>query len=63
MLILTPLKIKTVTLDGQEVNKVANGDSYFTFKEQLVDEFDNPIKVADLDISWLLDDDKAEDGH
>lgn len=56
-------KIKAVTLDGQEVNKVANGDNYFTFKAQLVDEFDNPIKVAELDISWLLDDDKAEDAH
>lgn len=56
-------KIKEVTLDGTETNKVADGLNSFTFKAQLVDRYDNPIKVAELDISWLLDDDKAEDAH
>lgn len=56
-------KIKEVTLDGTETNKVADGLNSFTFKAQLVDQYDNPIKVAELDISWLLDDDKAEDAH
>ncbi|MFS1538753.1 MAG: Ig-like domain-containing protein [Candidatus Phlomobacter fragariae] len=53
-------KVKEVTLDGSDINKVADGNSSFAFKAQLVDKYDNPIKVADLDITWLLDDEKAK---
>ncbi|WP_119711736.1 Ig-like domain-containing protein [Arsenophonus endosymbiont of Aleurodicus floccissimus] len=56
-------KIKAVTLDDKVIDKVADGINDFTFIAQLVDQFDSPIKVVELDISWLLADDKAEDAH
>ncbi|HGJ5875520.1 MAG TPA: Ig-like domain-containing protein [Arsenophonus sp.] len=56
-------QIKEVTLADTEteINKVANGSDFFTFNAQLADKYGNPIKRADLDITWLLDDDKAKD--
>jgi 5-hydroxyisourate hydrolase-like protein (transthyretin family) len=54
-------KIKEVTLDGTETDKVADGNNRFIFKAQLVDRYDNPIKEAGQDISWSLEDEKAKD--
>ncbi|MFV9996966.1 MAG: inverse autotransporter beta domain-containing protein [Arsenophonus endosymbiont of Dermacentor nuttalli] len=51
-------QIKEVTLVDTDIgiDKVANGSNFFTFNAQLADKYGNPIKIADLDITWLLDD-------
>ncbi|MEM8066662.1 hypothetical protein Q4Q68_12080, partial [Morganella morganii] len=49
---LTSAKVGTVTLDGDVVQKVADGVNAFTYTAQLVDGNGNPIRQADLVVNW-----------
>ncbi|HBZ7486778.1 TPA: Ig-like domain-containing protein, partial [Klebsiella pneumoniae] len=52
---LTSAKVGTVTLDGDVVQKVADGVNAFTYTAQLVDGNGNPIRQADLVVNWTQD--------
>ncbi|GAA0341656.1 invasin-like inverse autotransporter protein [Morganella psychrotolerans] len=52
---LTSAKVSTVKLDGAVVQKIADGVNSYTFTAQLVDDNNNPIHQADLDVKWTQD--------
>ncbi|TPW56595.1 Ig-like domain-containing protein, partial [Morganella morganii] len=52
---LTSAHVSTVTLDGDLVEKVANGTNNFTYTAQLTDSHGNPIRQANLDVKWTQD--------
>ncbi|MEM8200028.1 Ig-like domain-containing protein, partial [Morganella morganii] len=52
---LTSAHVSTVTLDGDLVEKVANGTNNFTYTAQLTDSNGNPIRQANLDVKWTQD--------
>ncbi|MEM8351610.1 inverse autotransporter beta domain-containing protein, partial [Morganella morganii] len=45
-------RVSKVELNGSVTEKVADGLSSFTYTAQLVDENNNPIRQADLDVKW-----------
>ncbi|MEG0609919.1 MAG: Ig-like domain-containing protein [Morganella sp. (in: enterobacteria)] len=52
---LSSTKVGTVKLDGELVQKEANGTSNFTYTAQLVDGNNNPVRQADLVVNWMQD--------
>ncbi|MEY7728620.1 Ig-like domain-containing protein, partial [Morganella morganii] len=48
-------RVSKVELNGSVTEKVADGLSSFTYTAQLVDENNNPIRQADLDVKWTQD--------
>ncbi|WP_339053797.1 inverse autotransporter beta domain-containing protein [Arsenophonus endosymbiont of Crataerina pallida] len=44
--------IGSVLLDGSEVEKIADGITYFSFTAQLVDNNNNPIREKGLQVDW-----------
>ncbi|MET4861932.1 Ig-like domain-containing protein [Morganella morganii] len=48
-------KVGTVTLNGDVTEKVADGVNTFIFTAQLMDENNNPIRQAGLDVKWTQD--------
>ncbi|MEM7990660.1 Ig-like domain-containing protein, partial [Morganella morganii] len=52
---LASAHIGKVTLDGDLIEKVANGTNIFTYTAQLVDANNNPVTQADLDVKWKQD--------
>ncbi|OFV03058.1 hypothetical protein HMPREF3119_02275 [Morganella sp. HMSC11D09] len=52
---LTSAHVSTVILDGDLVEKVANGTNNFTYTAQLTDSHGNPIRQANLDVKWTQD--------
>ena len=52
---LSSAKVGTVTLDGDVVQKIADGTSFFTYTAQVVDGNGNPVRKADLVVNWTQD--------
>ncbi|HAT3811113.1 TPA: hypothetical protein I8608_004035, partial [Morganella morganii] len=45
-------RVSTVTLDGKDTQKIADGSSFFTYTAQVVDDNGNPVRKADLVVNW-----------
>nr|UNJ79698.1 hypothetical protein [Morganella morganii] len=52
---LSSAKVGTVKLDGDVVQKIADGTSFFTYTAQVVDGNGNPVRKADLVVNWTQD--------